>query len=141
MNINSCVFCACFRHGVIDRPDPHRVDDKARLQAQIEMDHEIQELRNRQQKQVLDKPNMQKKPSSSSTSSSKRPPPPVDDQGDEEVEYGHDADTGEGVERGGGDAEAAAGKGAVVVQGGYDSEYPEARQRRDKIKEVGREKT
>ena len=26
------------RHGVIDRPDPHRVDDKARLLAQIEMD-------------------------------------------------------------------------------------------------------
>ena len=26
------------RHGVIDRPDPHKVDDKARLLAQIEMD-------------------------------------------------------------------------------------------------------
>ena len=26
------------RHGVVDRPDPHRVDDKARLLAQIEMD-------------------------------------------------------------------------------------------------------
>ena len=26
------------RHGVIDRPDQHRVDDRARLLAQIEMD-------------------------------------------------------------------------------------------------------
>jgi hypothetical protein len=71
------------RHGVLDRPDPHRVDDKARLLAQIEMDGEIQELRNRQQqKQVLDKPNLQNnldgrpsksKKSTSSSSSSNRP--------------------------------------------------------------------
>ena len=26
------------RHGVIDRPDPHRIDDKARMLAQIEID-------------------------------------------------------------------------------------------------------
>ncbi len=47
------------RHGVLDRPNPHRVDDKARLLAQIEMDMQVNELskKRQQQQQVLPKPN------------------------------------------------------------------------------------
>ncbi len=48
------------RHNVLDRPDPHKVDDRARLLAQIEMDEQIEELRlkHQQQQQVLPKPNL-----------------------------------------------------------------------------------
>ena len=51
-----------FNHGVIDKPDPHKVEDRVRLLAQIEMDAQLSELRQKQideQKQrVLAKPNM-----------------------------------------------------------------------------------
>jgi hypothetical protein len=33
------------RHGVIDRPDPHKVMEKASLDAQIELDQEIERIR------------------------------------------------------------------------------------------------
>jgi hypothetical protein len=33
------------RHGVIDRPDPHKVMEKANLDAQIELDQEIERIR------------------------------------------------------------------------------------------------
>ena len=50
-----------FRHGVLDRPDPHKVEDRVKLLAQIEMDAQLQEIRQKQieeQKQrVLAKPN------------------------------------------------------------------------------------
>lgn len=42
------------RHGVIDRPDPHQEEDRAKLLAQIEMDSEINEMRKKQR--VLEKP-------------------------------------------------------------------------------------
>jgi hypothetical protein len=32
------------RHGVLDRPDPHKVEDKAKLLAQIEMDQQVTTL-------------------------------------------------------------------------------------------------
>jgi len=32
---------ANFHHGVIDRPDPHKVEDKAKLLAQVELDAQV----------------------------------------------------------------------------------------------------
>jgi hypothetical protein len=29
------------RHGVLDRPDPHKIEDKAKLMAQIELDNQV----------------------------------------------------------------------------------------------------
>ena len=51
------------RHdGVIDRPDPHKVEDRVRLLAAIEMDDQLNQLRQKQiedqKKQVLPKPNI-----------------------------------------------------------------------------------
>ena len=37
-----------FRHGVIDRPDPHKIEDRVKLLAQIEMDAQLEELRQKQ---------------------------------------------------------------------------------------------
>ena len=49
-------------HGVIDRPDPHKVEDRAKLLAQIEMDAQLEDLRQKQiqeQKQrVIPKPHI-----------------------------------------------------------------------------------
>ena len=57
------------RHGVIDKPDPHKAEEKAQLAAQIELDEEIQRIRKNQEKQVLAKPNMDNKDSKKSSSS------------------------------------------------------------------------
>ena len=63
-------------HGVLDKPDPHKVEDKAKLLAQVELDKQIDEIRKRQQQQVLPKPNLDlgddksKQESSSKSSSS-----------------------------------------------------------------------
>ncbi|XP_059082590.1 mannosyl-oligosaccharide alpha-1,2-mannosidase IA-like [Tigriopus californicus] len=66
------------RHGVIDRPDPHQAQDKARLLAQIEMDLEIKELRQKAAGQrVLDKPQLDLAQRSSSASPAHPPVPPV----------------------------------------------------------------
>lgn len=47
------------RHGVIDKPDPHKVAELENLNAQIELDEEIERIRkNQQEKQVLAKPNL-----------------------------------------------------------------------------------
>ena len=49
-------------HGQIDRPDPHKVEDRIKLLANIEMDEDLIRLREKQikeqQKQVLPKPNI-----------------------------------------------------------------------------------
>jgi len=62
-------------HGQIGRPDPHKVDDRARLLAQIEMDDEINQLRQdqikQQQKQVLPKPNINGEASNENSDSKK----------------------------------------------------------------------
>ena len=42
-------------HGVVDK---HKIEDKSRLLAQIELDEKINELRRKQQQQVLPKPNI-----------------------------------------------------------------------------------
>jgi len=46
------------RHGVIDKPDPHKVAELENLNAQIELDEEIERIRQNQAKQVLAKPNL-----------------------------------------------------------------------------------
>lgn len=64
------------KHGVIDRPDPHKVMEKASLDAQIELDQEIERIRkNQEQQRVLAKPNLDvdKKLEVSSSSSSIKP--------------------------------------------------------------------
>lgn len=71
-------------HGVIDRPDPHKVEDRAKLLAQIEMDAQLEDLRQKQieeqRQRVIAKPKIDsaqplnnqvvKKPSSSSSEKS-----------------------------------------------------------------------
>ena len=45
------------RHGVLDKPDHHKEEEKAVLDAQIELDEEIKKIRKNQEHQVLAKPN------------------------------------------------------------------------------------
>jgi len=45
------------RHGVIDKPDPRKLADQENLNAQVELDQEIERIRQNQEKQVLAKPN------------------------------------------------------------------------------------
>jgi len=58
------------RHGVIDKPDPHKLEEKAHLDAQIELDEEIKRIRKNQEQQVLAKPNFDKEKDSKKSSSS-----------------------------------------------------------------------
>ena len=46
------------RHGVHGGLDKHKIEDKSRLLAQIELDEQIKILRQKQQQQVLPKPNI-----------------------------------------------------------------------------------
>ena len=46
------------RHGVHGVVDKHKIEDKARLLAQVELDEQINELRKKQQQQVLPKPHI-----------------------------------------------------------------------------------
>eukprot|EP00092_Neocalanus_flemingeri_P032575 GFUD01035431.1.p1 GENE.GFUD01035431.1~~GFUD01035431.1.p1 ORF type:complete len:656 (+),score=150.26 GFUD01035431.1:141-2108(+) len=57
------------RHGVIDKPDPHKLEEKAHLDAQIELDEEIKRIRKNQEQQVLAKPNFDKEKDSKKSSS------------------------------------------------------------------------
>lgn len=131
------------RHGVLDRPDPHRVDDRARLMAQIEMDSAVEDLRRRhqQQQQVLQKPNLNpevKKPGSSSKSSSR--PKSRADGG--EMQTGLKAPSGlvTGNRRKSSSIGGQVAQERIpVVQGGQDPEE-EVRAKRNKVVEVRRRK-
>lgn len=63
------------RHGVIDKPDPHKLEEQAHLDAQIELDEEIKKIRKNQEQQVLAKPSYDNKDNKDkkSSSSSKAP--------------------------------------------------------------------
>jgi len=50
------------RHGVIDKPDPHKAAELQNLNAQIELDTEIERIRQNQEKKVLQKPAMEPEP-------------------------------------------------------------------------------
>lgn len=95
------------RHGVIDRPDPHQAQDKARLLAQIEMDMEIKELRQKASQRVLDKPQLD--PAQRSSASPDKPSIPA--------------------------AQDPVRSGSVVIQGGADPD-PEVQKRRDTVTRV-----
>ncbi len=115
------------RHGVLEGPDPHRVDDRARLMAQVEMDSAVEELRRKQQQQVLQRPNLDPdKGRKSSSSSSSSPSSPVKKEpklpsGPRKTPSGAVANKAEERE--------------PLVQGGEDPD-PEVRQRRNKVAEV-----
>jgi len=112
LNINPNI-----RHGVIDKPDPHKLEEKAHLDAQIELDEEIKRIRKNQEQQVLAKPNYDKEKDSKSSSSApedlnKNIAKP-DKKPDEEVKK--------------------VASGGPVIQGGEDSDAT-AKQRRDHVK-------
>jgi len=107
------------RHGVLDKPDPHKQEERAVLDAQIELDEEIKKIRKNQEHQVLAKPNNfdangagEKKPSSSLPQAldnefakpGKKPAENIGDSGD-----------------------------SPLIQGGEDDDEV-ARQRRDHVK-------
>ena len=106
-----------FRHGVIDRPAPHKVSDRAKLLAQVEMDAQIDEIRRQQinanKQRVLPKPNLNVAAAgdSNKASSSEAVPPAAP----------MDADH----------------NGNPVIQGGEDGD-PEAKRRRDHVKGVSK---
>ena len=114
------------RHGVLDKPDHHKEEEKALLDAQIELDDEIKKIRQNQEHQVLAKPNnfdvkaAEKKPSSSLPQAldnefakpGKKPAETIDDSGDS----------------------------GPLIQGGEDDDEV-ARQRRDHVKGVSGEST
>lgn len=60
------------KHGVLDKPDPHRVAEKENFQAQIELDEEIEKIRKNQETQVLAKPNMYPNKDKDASSSSQK---------------------------------------------------------------------
>ena len=41
------------RHGVIDKPDPHREDEVEKLKSRVELDDEIEQIRRKQEQQVF----------------------------------------------------------------------------------------
>ena len=40
------------RHGVIDKPDPHRAEEVEHLKSRVDLDNEIEEIKKRQENQV-----------------------------------------------------------------------------------------
>ena len=40
------------RHGVIDKPDPHRAEEVEHLKSRVDLDNEIEEIKKRQEQQV-----------------------------------------------------------------------------------------
>ena len=42
----------CLRHGVIDKPDPHRAEEVEHLKSRVDLDNEIEEIKKRQENQV-----------------------------------------------------------------------------------------
>ena len=40
------------RHGVIDKPDPHRAEELEHLKSRVDLDNEIEEIKKRQEQQV-----------------------------------------------------------------------------------------
>ena len=40
------------RHGVIDKPDPHLLEQRKELGSRVELDQEIERIRQKQEKQV-----------------------------------------------------------------------------------------
>lgn len=55
------------RHGVIDIPDHHAQEDKSQFKAKLELDEEIERIRQNQEKNVLAKPNFDNKESKKSS--------------------------------------------------------------------------
>ena len=41
------------RHGVIDKPDPHRAEEVEHLKSRVDLDNEIEEIKKRQEQQVI----------------------------------------------------------------------------------------
>ena len=41
------------RHGVIDKPDPHRAEEVEHLKSRVDLDNEIEEIKKRQEQQVM----------------------------------------------------------------------------------------
>ncbi len=122
------------RHGVLDRPDPHRVDDRARLMAQVDLDRDVEELRRRQQQDVLQKPRL---------NPAEPPPSPPRDR-DDVVDVGAhqlapvsppSGRGGSGGRRKSSSTSSGTRERFPVVQNGEDSD-PVARERRNKVKEV-----
>jgi len=69
------------RHGVLDKPDPHKLNEQKHLEAQIELDEEIKRIRKNQEQQVLAIPNnFDNKDKKSSSSSSGAPEPPSNNE-------------------------------------------------------------
>ncbi len=122
------------RHGVLDGPDPHRVDDRARLMAQVEMDSAVEELRRRQQQQVLQRPNLDPDKDNarkSSPSSSSSPSPPA-----KKKKKKPDPAFPSGPRKPpSGSAVQEKKLSEPMVQGGDDPD-PEMKQRRNKVAEV-----
>merc|ERR1712223_2376964 len=67
------------RHGIHGGLDKHKIEDKSRLLAQIELDEQIKILRQKQQQQVLPKPNIIK-------ANSPKNEEPIDIKKEEKVE-------------------------------------------------------
>jgi len=107
------------RHGVIDKPDPHRAEEKAQLDAQIELDEEIKRIRKNQEQQVLAKPNFDKQKEGVKSSSSS--PEDLDKKfAKPEKKSGSDVQTSNDEPK---------------IQGGEDSDAT-AKQRRDHVKQM-----
>jgi len=107
------------RHGVIDKPDPHRAEEKAQLDAQIELDEEIKRIRKNQEQQVLAKPNFDKQKEGVKSSSSS---PEALDKKFAKPEKKSDSDV-------------QTNNDAPKIQGGEDSDAT-AKQRRDHVKQM-----
>ncbi len=106
-------------HGVLDRPDPHKVEDKAKLLAQIELDAQIDEMRRKQveaqQSKVLAKPDFNHNNNNNQDPNAvKKPSSPS----------GIVSNKNDNVK-----------SAQIIVQGGEDKD-PSAQDRRDRVKAV-----
>ena len=109
--------------GVLDRPDPHKIQDKSSFLAKVELDSEIEELRRKQQNQVLAKPKIipdDSKPAEKSSELTPIDPPVKKDRNDNDFKSS-DTNGGESNE--------------PKITGGEDSD-PAVRAKRDHVKGV-----
>ena len=110
--------------GVLDRPDPHKIQDKSSFLAKVELDSEIEELRRKQQNQVLAKPKIipddDSKPAEKSSELTPIDPPVNKDRNDNDFKP---SDTNGG------------GSNEPKITGGEDSD-PAVRAKRDHVKGV-----
>lgn len=110
------------RHDVLDKPDPHKIAEAENLNAQVELDLEIERIRQSQEKLVLAKPNLEPEKVGGKDQSSEKSFKLENEFAKPEQKPVKGSDEG---------------AAAPVIQGGEDQD-PTAAERRDYVKKMMR---